>query len=503
MLASRLDYVVYTVGILAALRSKYLNGASVGVMITASHNPPPDNGIKMVDPTGDMLEQSWEKYATELANASHTELPQTVADLVKTLSIDLSIPASVVIARDSRDSGPALLQSTKDGISVFSGEIADFGLLTTPQLHYLTRCFNDKAFGTPTEQGYFEKVAASYQAIYQLYGFTSKRAITIDAANGIGGPKITDSLASLLANEIEFTVVNNEFTTPEALNFSCGADFVKTGQKLPANVQPSPNTLYASFDGDADRVVCYYVNGIGQFRLLDGDKIATLLAKFMQETLAQTSLDITIGVVQTAYANGSSTDYATQKLSLPMACTATGVKHLHHAAKEFDIGIYFEANGHGTVLYSPETIEKLTLFASQNAEETKLVLTLLHLSDLINQTVGDAIGDLLAIVILCQIMDKSPEQWDNEYTDLPNALDKLLVSDRSLFTTTDAERKLVTPAGLQGKIEAVYTKYPRGRSFVRASGTEDAVRVYVEAEKAGDVASIMEEVKKAVLEASK
>lgn len=30
----------------------------------------------------------------------------------------------------------------------------------------------------------------------------------------------------------------------------------------------------------------------------------------------------------------------------------TGVKHLHHRADEFDIGCYFEANGHGTVLFS-------------------------------------------------------------------------------------------------------------------------------------------------------
>lgn len=27
----------------------------------------------------------------------------------------------------------------------------------------------------------------------------------------------------------------------------------------------------------------------------------------------------------------------------------TGVKHLHHEAKNSDIGVYFEANGHGTV----------------------------------------------------------------------------------------------------------------------------------------------------------
>ena len=34
---------------------------------------------------------------------------------------------------------------------------------------------------------------------------------------------------------------------------------------------------------------------------------------------------------------------------VPVACVPTGVKHLHHRAQEFDIGVYFEANGHGTV----------------------------------------------------------------------------------------------------------------------------------------------------------
>lgn len=30
----------------------------------------------------------------------------------------------------------------------------------------------------------------------------------------------------------------------------------------------------------------------------------------------------------------------------------TGVKHLHHEALKYDVGIYFEANGHGTVVFS-------------------------------------------------------------------------------------------------------------------------------------------------------
>jgi hypothetical protein len=38
----------------------------------------------------------------------------------------------------------------------------------------------------------------------------------------------------------------------------------------------------------------------------------------------------------------------------------TGVKYLHEAAHRlFDIGIYFEANGHGTVLFSHRVLQQL------------------------------------------------------------------------------------------------------------------------------------------------
>lgn len=47
---------------------------------------------------------------------------------------------------------------------------------------------------------------------------------------------------------------------------------------------------------------------------MDGDRIATLVAGFIKELLQQTGIDLKMGLVQTAYANGASTDYISSKL---------------------------------------------------------------------------------------------------------------------------------------------------------------------------------------------
>ena len=67
------------------------------------------------------------------------------------------------------------------------------------------------------------------------------------------------------------------------------------------------------------------------------------------------------------------------------------------------------------------------------------------------------------------------------YTDLPNRLVRVEVKDRNIFKTTDAERRLVEPDGVQTDIDTLVGKTREGRAFARASGTEDAVRVYAEA----------------------
>ncbi len=50
---------VHRCGLLMAARA-LKTGAATGLVVTASHNPVADNGVKLVEPTGYMLDQSWE-----------------------------------------------------------------------------------------------------------------------------------------------------------------------------------------------------------------------------------------------------------------------------------------------------------------------------------------------------------------------------------------------------------------------------------------------------------
>ena len=99
-----------------------------------------------------MLEVAWEHFATDLANAPTTEdFVNALDQLIANAKIDLSKPARVVYARDTRPSGPALVAAFEDGLKAIGAEGRDEGVKTTPILHYLVRAINSQ--GTKDEYG--------------------------------------------------------------------------------------------------------------------------------------------------------------------------------------------------------------------------------------------------------------------------------------------------------------------------------------------------------------
>lgn len=480
-----LESVMFRVGVLAALRSKKLDGKTIGVMITASHNPEQDNGVKLVDPRGEMLEAAWENHATVFANAPTTDdFVESVISLITNARIDLKKPSRVVYARDTRPTGPTLVAAFEDGLRAMSAEGRNEGVKTTPVLHYLVRCINtkgtDEEYGIDSEEGYMNKLSTAFKKL--VAGKNTGGPLIVDCANGVGAPT-AERLSRYLGSSLRLQLVNTAITTEGALNNACGADYVKTSQRLPPSLNGvlKPGQRACSLDGDADRLIYYYLDERNQFHLLDGDKIAALVAAFIVELVKLAGLEDTIevGVVQTAYANGASTKYLSERL--PVACVPTGVKHLHHAAEHYSVGVYFEANGHGTVLFSPSATAALAERNPSTPAQQTALNHLINLTELINQTVGDALSDMLLVEVVLAHKSYSGIEWDALYSDLPNRLVKVVVKDRTIFKTEDAERRLTSPAGLQQKLDELVKKYDGGRSFVRPSGTEDVVRVYAEA----------------------
>lgn len=347
-------------------------------MVTASHNPVEDNGLKLVDPDGGMLSQDWEPLCENYANAMNSdEVSPIVKDLFsKYASLSASSCAGVVIiGRDTRPHSERLSEIFRRGVEAFSSvKLFDLGVVTTPQLHfavrYLNRNFRLDSISQESLQEsidvYFRELLSGYRELIATAGNLSS-SIIIDAAYGVGTIAIRElsrRVSTLCPHVLDIDVRNPAFEGE--VNEGCGAEFVQKNQMPPCGVNSDidESKLMCSFDGDADRIV-FHVFVKERWSLVDGDKIAALLSLFLAVELKEAGLSdlFSMSVVQTAYANGSSTKFLRDH-NINVVMAKTGVKFLHHRASEFDIGVYFEANGHGTVLLTDRFLAALQEDAS-------------------------------------------------------------------------------------------------------------------------------------------
>lgn len=118
-----------------------------------------------------------------------------------------------------------------------------------------------------------------------------------------------------------------------------------------------------------------------------------------------------------AYANGAAHKAVLAKgIACPYA--KTGVKYCHHKAVEYDIGIYYEANGHGTAIFKDEIVDMIRQRKAGNniTERQNLAMErLLATAQLYNQAVGDATCDALFVECVLAIKGWDVFQWDAIY----------------------------------------------------------------------------------------
>ncbi|KAH6810278.1 phosphoglucosamine mutase-like protein [Perilla frutescens var. frutescens] len=330
---------------------------------------------------------------------------------------------------------------------------SDMGILTTPQLHWMVRAKNKGI--EASEANYYDQILMSFRCLldYVPQGNNSKNAsdkLIVDGADGVGGEKLEK-----MKTRLGYLTIDVRNCGDGVLNEGVGADFVQKEKVVPRSFgRADAGMRCASLDGDADRLVYFFVlSNSSKIDLVDGDKILSLFAVFLKEQLgilngpedgkANKSYQPSLGVVQTAYANGASTDYLKQ-LGLEVALTPTRVKYLHEKVAEYDIGIYFEANGHGPVLFSDNFLSWLEIkkqelsSKSKDSDQHKAALRLLAVSRL----------------IILKHMGWSIHKWNELYQDLPSRQLKVKVVDRNAVITENAETKVVSPAGIQEAIDA-------------------------------------------------
>lgn len=573
--------------------------AVTGVVITASHNPGEDNGVKLVDCDGGMLDAEWEALATRLvagpAGDGAPALADALCDILERQCGDAfcaggggRVAVFVVVGRDTRATSAELarcavaggrdalraVRLATDGRILPQRGVYDAGVCTTPQLHHAVRALNERAHrDAALESEHVARALARYEtqlvdAYAALLRATSAlvarsdhsdngatHTVTVDCANGVGAV-VMRRIAPRLRAECGLGVrlINVDVDDTRRLNARCGSEYVQKERRAPIGLRgdeannssnddddddDGTTAMHASLDGDADRLICYARHGDGQLAVLDGDRMAALIVDMLvvgtrdAPPLVPPDADVSIGVVQTAYANGASTEYleSVAERRVRVVCARTGVKHLEREAKRFDIGVYFEANGHGTVLFTERAVRALHRLPSssssppspsqrQHSERAAATAAtaVTAMASLANQAVGDGIADLLLVLAALRRRQWTVRQWASPralYADLPSVNAVVRVPERAaLVTTEDADRRVRAPAALQADIDAAVARACRDsaaaaappppgaprrpRAFVRPSGTENVVRVYAEADTASAARQLADEVARAV-----
>lgn len=349
------------VGVLPTPAVAYLTNsydADFGVMISASHNPMPDNGIKIFGPGGHKLDDATEDRIAELVNL-----------------------------------GPGL-RPTGAGI----GRVLDAEDALDRYLRHVGKALTTR-----------------------LDGLT----VVVDCAHGAASAAAPRAYRAAGANVI---AINAE---PDGLNINdgCGSTHM---EQLQAAVVAEGADLGLAHDGDADR--CLAVDAGG--RVIDGDSIMVVLALAMQEAdeLASSTLVATV-------MSNLGLHLAMRAANIEVRTTSVGDRYVLEELRAGQFSLGGEQSGH---IVMPEL-----------------------------GTTGDGIVTGLRLMSRMAQTRSTLAALAEPMQTLPQVLINVEVANKAMVAQAPSVRSAVAAA----EAELGDT----GRILLRPSGTEQVVRVMVEA----------------------
>ena len=353
---------VYQAGVIptpgVAVLTRMLN-AMAGVVISASHNPYQDNGIKFFSPLG-----------TKLPDEVESAIEAVIADGLK----DVPSPSGAEIGRviaypEGAEKYSDFLQRKVDG---------DFG-----GLRVVADCANG---------------AASFIA-----------------------PKLLRSLGA------DLTAIS---CRPDGININnnCGSTHLEQLQKA---VQEQQADLGIAYDGDADRLLAVDQNG----RVVDGDRLLLIFGSYLEKQglLAANTVVITV-------MSNMGLKIALKEKGIKTLETKVGDRYVIEGMKESGAVLGGEQSGH-------------IVFGLDN-------------------TTGDGILSSLKLLQIVKQSGKTLAELADEMEQYPQILINVRVKDKNGWEEKAEIRQAIETA----QAELADT----GRILVRASGTENLLRVMVE-----------------------
>jgi phosphoglucosamine mutase len=387
---------------------------------------------------------------------------------------------SVLVGRDTRESGAEIERDLIAGVVAAGGEIESAGVITTPGVAYLTRSLpadagvvisashnpyqdNGIKIFEPSGRKLADQIERQIEKdIHEARDDTDSVAaddsqrrhhrtaelvqryvnyLEHDVANDLSlkGMRVVIDCANGAAFEIaprlfaelgaEVIAINNQ-PTGRNINLNCGSLHIDTLQE---RVVAESAALGVAFDGDADRAL--FVDAGGKF--VDGDATMWVLANYMQ---SRGELDDDL-VVATTMTN----------LGLEVALRSRGIK-----LTRTDVGDKYVLE------------ELLRSHAALGGEQS---------GHIIFPAISLAGDGLITAIRLLRVMcdeDKSLADLTREFTRYPQILLNVRVREKVPFDD------LPSVHSMAGRIE--HDLGERGRLVLRYSGTEPLARVMIEGE---------------------